>query len=93
MTKAGDFIYVSGTIGEDVAVESLSPGTHRIEVRAQGYEPLTFDVRITPADPLKDAATGAPVWQYTTSGADYGTPTVVNGKLYVGTESGKGDKD
>lgn len=26
----------------------LESGTHRIEVRAPGYEPLTFDVRITP---------------------------------------------
>jgi hypothetical protein len=26
----------------------IEPGPHRIEVRADGYEPLTFDVRITP---------------------------------------------
>jgi hypothetical protein len=26
----------------------IESGTHRIEVRAPGYEPLTFDVRITP---------------------------------------------
>lgn len=26
----------------------LDSGPHRIEVRAQGYEPLTFEVRITP---------------------------------------------
>ena len=26
----------------------LEPGPHRIEVRADGYEPLTFEVRIPP---------------------------------------------
>jgi len=26
----------------------IETGAHRIEVRAAGYEPLTFDVRITP---------------------------------------------
>ena len=26
----------------------IDSGPHRIEVRAQGYEPLTFDVRVTP---------------------------------------------
>ena len=26
----------------------IDSGPHRIEVRAPGYEPLTFDVRITP---------------------------------------------
>src|SRR5262245_10019573 len=45
-------VYVDGyyvaTADQGAAGLDLEPGPHRVEVRAAGYEPLTFDVRITP---------------------------------------------
>jgi PEGA domain len=40
--------YYTGTADQAAAGLDLEPGPHRVEVRAAGYEPLTFDVRITP---------------------------------------------
>jgi PEGA domain-containing protein len=40
--------YYVGTADQAAAGLDLEPGPHRVEVRAAGYEPLTFDVRITP---------------------------------------------
>src|SRR5207244_10605919 len=40
--------YYAGRIAdiEDQRVLTLAPGPHRIELRAAGYQPVTFDVRI-----------------------------------------------
>jgi hypothetical protein len=40
--------YYTGTADQAAAGLDLEPGPHRVELRAAGYEPLTFDVRITP---------------------------------------------
>jgi PEGA domain len=40
--------YFIGTADQAAVGLDLEPGPHRVEVRAAGYEPLTFDVRITP---------------------------------------------
>jgi hypothetical protein len=40
--------YFVGTADQAEVGLDLEPGPHRVEVRAAGYEPLTFDVRITP---------------------------------------------
>jgi hypothetical protein len=40
--------YYTGTADQAAAGLDLEPGPHRVELRATGYESLTFDVRITP---------------------------------------------
>jgi hypothetical protein len=58
--------YYTGTADQASAGLDLEPGPHRVEVRASGYEPLTFDVRITPnqvitfRDAMKPLAAAAP---------------------------------
>jgi hypothetical protein len=58
--------YYTGTADQAAAGLDLEPGPHRVEVRATGYEPLTFDVRITPnqvitfRDAMKPAANAPP---------------------------------
>lgn len=53
--------YYTGTADQAAAGLDLEPGPHRVEVRAAGYEPLTFDVRITPNQVItfRDAMTRA----------------------------------
>jgi hypothetical protein len=52
LAAAAGQVYVDGyyvaTADQAAAGLDLEPGPHRVEVRAAGYEPLTFDVRITP---------------------------------------------
>jgi PEGA domain len=40
--------YYAAMADQAAAGLDLEPGPHRVEVRAAGYEPLTFDVRVTP---------------------------------------------
>jgi len=57
--------YYVGTGDQAAAGLDIEPGPHRIEVRAAGYETLSFDVRITPnqvityRDAMKRSANGA----------------------------------
>jgi hypothetical protein len=57
--------YYAAMADQAAAGLDLEPGPHRIEVRAAGYEPLTFDVRVTPnqvitfRDAMKPLATSA----------------------------------
>jgi hypothetical protein len=46
--------FYAGTIADIAAqrVLTLTAGPHRIELRAAGYQPVTFDVRIDPTDTL-----------------------------------------
>src|SRR4029079_4534321 len=57
--------YFVGTADQAAVGLDLEPGPHRVEVRAAGYDPLTFDVRITPnqvityRDAMRPAANAA----------------------------------
>jgi len=81
--------YYSGT-GDQAAVGlDLEAGPHRVEVRASGYEPLTFDVRITPnqvitfRDAMKPLAGAAPAPQSPAKPAAPSTFYVIPG-CYIG---------
>jgi hypothetical protein len=48
--------YYAGVVGDfDGAFQqvNLEPGPHRIEIRARGYEPATFDVNIEPGRTIR----------------------------------------
>lgn len=44
----GSYVGVVGDFYETTHALTLAAGTHRIEVEAQGYRPMVFDVRIAP---------------------------------------------
>src|SRR5262249_14280753 len=81
--------YYAGTADQAASGVDLEPGPHRVEVRASGYEPLTFDVRITPnqvitfRDAMKPAANAAPAPTTVPQPAAPATFYVISG-CYIG---------
>jgi hypothetical protein len=46
----GEYIGNAGDFGPDAAPLTLTPGPHRIEVQADGYRPMRWDVDIVPGE-------------------------------------------
>ncbi|HEY6893749.1 MAG TPA: hypothetical protein VI258_06260, partial [Rhodanobacteraceae bacterium] len=72
-----------GTVADIEArrVLSLPAGPHRIEVRAQDYQPTTFDVRIDPGDTITYRGALQPVRAAVPARPAAGAPSAT--KLYV----------
>jgi hypothetical protein len=81
--------YYVGTGDQAAAGLDIEPGPHRIEVRAAGYETLTFDVRIAPnqvityREAMKRSANGPAVPAPAPAPAPAATFYVISG-CYVG---------
>lgn len=102
VTPASAQVYVDSYYAGSVAdidarrVLDLSPGPHRIEIRARDYEPLTFDVRIAPNDvvtyrgALEPARPAAPV--RTGAAAAAATKMYVIQNCYLGNVPPRADR-
>jgi hypothetical protein len=44
----GQFIGYVSDFGPDAQPLTLTPGTHRIELQAEGYQPMTYDLNVVP---------------------------------------------
>jgi hypothetical protein len=44
----GEYIGIAGDFGPDAQPLTLTPGTHRIELQADGYRPMVYDLNVVP---------------------------------------------